>query len=47
MIEEYFILYINSPYIFEEVVKDVLTNECLGFPCPHHKDEIIAYSIRY
>jgi len=33
--------------VYSNTVEDILVNEDLNFPCSIHKDEIIAYSIRY
>jgi len=46
-IETYFSNNINDPDVYSNTVEDILANEDLNFPCPIHKDEIIAYSIRY
>lgn len=46
-VEEYFTKNINDPEVYTKTVEDVLDNETLNFPCLTHKDDILAYSIRY
>jgi len=33
--------------VFDKTVEDSLNNEVLEFPCGVHKDDIMAYIIRY
>lgn len=46
-IETHFSNNINDPDVYSNTVEDILANEHLNFPCSIHKDEIVAYSIRY
>lgn len=46
-VEDYFTKNINSPDVYTHTIEDILKNENLNFPCSVHKDDILAYSIRY
>lgn len=46
-VEDYFTKNINNPDVYIQTVEDILQNEDLNFPCNVHKDDILAYSVRY
>jgi len=47
-VEDYFIKNnINSADVYSETIEDILQNEYLNFLCNVHKDDILAYTIKY
>lgn len=46
-VEDKFIKHINSPFVFQDIIDELIESHEFTFPCIEHKDDILAFSIRY